>query len=152
MSENIPVAVAYYLNGANFRASAEKLMAGLEFDDTGRPATLMAIPLYFLASHAAELFLKAALLKRGTSMSELRGFEYRHNLSALMELLLRKGVSISSDSIAVITGLSAQHADHSLRYAVLVDDGKSTYWPPCASVFEALDELLLLTRVRGMEQ
>lgn len=65
MNDNIPLAVAYYINGSNFRVSAERLMEGLDLDSSGRPTKLTAVPLYFLASHAAELFLKAALLKRG---------------------------------------------------------------------------------------
>jgi len=147
MSDSIPLAVAYYMNGVNFRASAEKLMNGLELDGQGRPTKLTAIPLFFLASHAAELFLKAALLKRGVSDSELKKFDYRHNLSALLQLLQHKGVSVSSETTELVNGLSEQHAEHSLRYTVLFDNGKKTYWPPLALVFSALDELLLLTRV-----
>ena len=47
MNDNVPLAVAYYLNGANFRMSAEKLREGLELDDSGRPAKLTAIPAVF---------------------------------------------------------------------------------------------------------
>jgi len=147
MSDNIPLAVAYYTNGINFQASAERLGNDVELDDHGRPTKLTAIPLFFLASHAAELFLKAALLKRGVSSSDLKQFEYRHNLSALLQLLQHKGVSVSAKTVALVNGLSEQHADHSLRYTVLFDDGKKTYWPPLALVFSALEELLLLTRV-----
>lgn len=147
MSDNITLAVAYYMNGVNFRASAEKLMNGLELDDQGRPTRLAAIPLFFLATHAAELFLKAALLKHGVSDSELKKFDYRHNLSALLQLLQHKSVSVSSETTELVNGLSEQHAEHSLRYTVLFDNGKKTYWPPLALVFAALDELLLLTRV-----
>lgn len=46
MNDSIPLAVAYYTNGSIFRTSAEKLMEDLELDATGRPTTLMAIPLY----------------------------------------------------------------------------------------------------------
>ncbi len=147
MNDNIPLAFSYYMNGINFRASAEQLAKGLELDDQGRPKNLTAIPLFFLASHAAELFLKAALLKRGVSSSDLKKFEYRHNLSELLALLKSKGVSVSSEATSLVNGLSEQHADHSLRYTVLLDDGKRTYWPPLALMFAALEELLLLTRV-----
>lgn len=85
MNDNIPLAVAYYTNGVNFRMSAERLREGLELDGSGRPAKLTAIPLYFLASHAAELFLKAALLKRGFLEADLRKYDYRHNLEALLQ-------------------------------------------------------------------
>ena len=147
MNDSIPLAVAYYMNGINFRASAEKLANGLELDELGRPTKITAIPLYFVASHAAELFLKAALLKRDTPADDLRKLKYRHSLSSLLELLQGKGVSVSQATSALVIGLAEQHAAHSLRYSVFVADGKKTYWPPLALVFSALDELLLLTRV-----
>lgn len=147
MNDNTPLAVAYYMNGANFRMSAEKLAQNLELDTDGRPMKLTAVPMYFLASHAAELFLKAALLKRGTSESDLKKYDYRHNLTALLQELQNKGIPVTKNTVAVIQGLSEQHQTHQLRYTVLADDGKTTYWPPLSLVFTALDELLLLTRI-----
>ena len=70
--DNIPLVVAYRLNAVNFRLSAEKLANDLELNHSGYPTQLTATPLYFLASHAAELFLKAALLKRGFNEKELK--------------------------------------------------------------------------------
>lgn len=147
MNDNIPLAVAYYTNGVNFRLNAEKLTGGLELDDLGRPTKLMAIPLYFLASHAAELFLKAALLKRGFAEAKLKTFDYRHNLGALLKEIEDRGIPVTSATAEVIHGLSEQHQTHQLRYTVLVDDGTKTYWPPLTLVFTALDELLSLTRI-----
>src|SRR5438309_1885658 len=147
MQNNTPLAVAYYMNGVNFRMSAEQLKATLELDSDGRPAKLTAIPLYFLAFHAAELFLKAALLKRGLDESYLKKYDYRHNLAALLVELQKKGVPVANETVIVINGLSDQHKNHALRYTVLVDDGQKTYWPPLSLVFSMLDELLLLTRV-----
>jgi hypothetical protein len=147
MNDNIPLAVTYYTNGSIFRLSAEKLMEGLELDAQDRPTTLTPIPLYLLASHAAELFLKAALLKRGFTETSLKTFGYRHNLAALLQEMQNKGVPVSSDTVAVVQGMSEQHESHQLRYDVLVDDGSKTYWPPLSLVFTALDELLLLTRI-----
>jgi hypothetical protein len=142
----IQLIVAYRLNGANFRASAEKLAHDTEVDERGCPTKLTAVPAFYLASHAAELYLKAALLKRDMSDSELRRSGVRHNLSALLDLLLSKNVQMTSQTMEVIRGLSRQHNDHALRYTVLVDYGKKTYWPPFTIVFSSLDELLLLTR------
>ncbi len=147
MKDNVPLAVAYYLNGADFRASAEQLRSHVELDSDGRPTKLTAIPLYFLASHAAELFLKAALLKRGFPEVQLRKFDYRHNLLALLIELKNKGVSVTDDTTAVVDGLSDQHKKHALKYTVLVDDGEKTFWPPLSLVFLALDELILTTRL-----
>jgi hypothetical protein len=147
MKDNIPLAVAYYLNGVNFRMSAEKLGDTLELDGDGRPTTLTAIPLYFLASHAAELFLKAALLKRGFDELDLKKYDYRHNLDSLLSELQKKGVSVTDATVATISGMSDQHKKHALRYTVLVDDGNKSYLAPLSSVFSMLDELLLLTRI-----
>lgn len=64
-----------------------------------------------------------------------------------LQELQKKGLPVSSDTTAVIQGLSEQHKTHQLRYTVLVDDGTKTYWPPLSLVFAALEELLLLTRI-----
>jgi hypothetical protein len=127
------------------------LSEGMELDAQGRPIKLTAIPLYFLASHAAELFLKAALLKHGFDVDSLRKYEYRHNLAALLVQLRSQGGSVSDETAAVVSGLSTQHMEHALRYNVLVDDGKRTYWPPLALVFASLDELSLLARTSNSE-
>jgi hypothetical protein len=147
MTDNIPLAFAYYVNGANFRASAEKLVENLELDSKGCPTRLTAVPLYFLASHAAELFLKAALLKRNFPEADLKKFDYRHNLAKLLQEVQNKGVPVSNDTVAVVQSLSDQHQTHQLRYTVFVDFGAKTNLPPPALVFQALDELLLLTRI-----
>lgn len=147
MNDNLQLAVVYYTNGTIFRTSAEKLVEGLDLDTAGRPTTLMAIPLYLLASHAAELFLKAALLKRGFDEATLKTFGIRHNLATLLQELQGKGVPVTEQTVGVVQGLSEQHESHQLRYTVLVDDGSKTYWPPLPLVFIALDELLLLTRI-----
>lgn len=147
MQEFVPLAVAYYLNGVNFKISARTLADDIEVRDDGRPSKITAIPLYFLASHAAELFLKAALLKRGFPEATLKKFDYRHNLSGLLAEIQEKGLPVTDDTADVVQGLSKAHEKHQLRYTVLVDDGSKTYWPPLAMVFSALDELLLLCRI-----
>jgi hypothetical protein len=147
MNDNIELVSAYRLNGANFRASAEVLANTLDLDLEGRPTQLTAIPLYFLASHAAELFLKAALLKRGFDDSDLKKYDVRHNLDSLLFELQQKGVSVTNETVAMLKGMSPQHNKHGLRYTVLLDDGQRTYWPPLSLVFSMLDELLLLTRI-----
>ncbi|MEX0901970.1 MAG: hypothetical protein WDZ76_04465 [Pseudohongiellaceae bacterium] len=145
--DTLTLAVAYYMNGINFRSSAEKLKQDIELDDLGRPTKLTAIPLYYLASQAAELFLKAALLKRGFAESDLKKFDFRHNLSALLSVIQEKGLPVSGETEMVVSGLSEQHKHHQLRYTVLFNDGNKTYWPPLEMLFLALDELLLLTRI-----
>ena len=147
MSDGIQLAVAYYSNGVIFKNSAEKIIEDINLNINGSPKSMMAIPFYFLTSHAAELFLKAALLKRGVEERDLRKYNYRHNLKALLSELQSKGLSISENTVSLISGLSEQHKKHALRYTVLFDDGQKTYWPPISHVIEMLDELLLLTRI-----
>ncbi len=147
MQDFVPLAVAYYMNGVNFKMSAKTLADEIEVGDEGRPSKITAIPLYFLASHAAELFLKAALLKRGFQEATLKKFDYRHNLSGLLAEIQAKGLPVTDDTAAVVQGLSKQHECHQLRYTVLVDDGTKAYWPPLPMVFSALDELLSLCRI-----
>ena len=65
MSDNIYLASIYRVTAVNFWESAKTLSASIECRDDGTPAKITAIPFYFLISHAAELLLKSALLKRG---------------------------------------------------------------------------------------
>ncbi len=145
--DNIVVASNYRMLGVGFQLSAKQLTSSIEVDADERPKKLTAIPFYFLASHAAELFLKSALLKRGVSENLLKKFDYRHNLEALLNALKEKGVPISGNTESVVLGLSEQHKSHQLRYTVFMDDGKPTYWPPLSYVFSTLEELLMLTRI-----
>lgn len=146
-SDQIPLAVAYRTLAADFQLSAKELLSTLELKEDGRPARYTAIPFLFLVSHAAELYLKAALLKRGFTAQELKKYDYRHNLKTLMAALQEKGVSITSSTVALISGLHSQHQMHALRYSVFVDDGQKTYVPPLAATLDMLDELLMLTRI-----
>jgi hypothetical protein len=137
----------YRIHAAVFVDSAQALAERLEVSSAGAPTTLKAIPFYLLASHATELFLKSALLKRGFSDKELRQIKYRHNLSELLSALQRKGVAVAPQTEEMVRHFSTQHEHHSLRYTALVDDGRPTYMPPSSLVFSMLDELLLLTRI-----
>jgi len=74
----------YRLIAVNFRQSAEQLLPTLDRDDEGTPTKLTAVPYYFLVSHAIELFLKSALLKRGYKPKDLKKFQVRHNLAELL--------------------------------------------------------------------
>lgn len=143
MTDSIALASVYRLQAVNFRLSAEKLSAIMETKDDGSPAKLTAIPIYFLVSHAVELFLKSALLKRGFTENDLKKYDYRHNLNSLLVALQEKGVSVTSDAVGMINGLHSQHQTHALRYNVIVNP----YMPPPFLVFTVLDELLLLTRI-----
>ncbi len=147
MIDNNALASCYRLMGVAFWESAKKLEATLEKRDDGSPAKLTAIPFYFLVSHAAELFLKSALLKRGFTENDLKKYDYRHDLNTLLEALQKKGVTITLTTINVINGLHARHKDHSLRYAGSLYDGQKTYWAPASLMHPMLEELLLLTKL-----
>jgi len=71
----------------------------MELDERGVPISITAVPFYFLTSHATDLFLKAALLKRGIEEESLRKFDYRHNLTSLLIELQATGVSISEKTV-----------------------------------------------------
>ncbi len=136
-------ASTYRLAAVNFRLSAENLLPTIELRSTGTPASLTAIPFYFLISHTVELFLKSALLKRGYVPSDLRKFDCRHNLIALLELVEKKGLSVRPESREIIVGLSEQHRHHLLRYHLLINP----FMPDPQRIWPMLDELLLLTRI-----
>jgi hypothetical protein len=141
------MASIYRIEAVNFWESAKTLSGAFETPEDASPASISALPFYFLISHATELLLKAALLKRGLTEADLKRHEYRHSLIALLEELQRKGVSVTPETVRVVTGFHPQHESHALRYTALVDDGKKTYMPPPSLVFAMLDELLLLTRI-----
>ena len=147
MANNTYLASIYRLTGTNFWESAKKLDATMEKHSDSSSAKIAAIPVYFLISHAIELFLKSALLKRGWSKSDLKKFDYRHNLELLMVEIQKLGVVITPETVEIVTKLSEQHFYHSLRYSALTDDGIKTYMPPTGSVNSVLEELLSLTRI-----
>lgn len=144
MSDPIYLASIYRLTAVNFWESAKIVGASFETKCDGTPAKVTAIPFYFLVSHAAELLLESALLKRGFQEGDLKRFDYRHNLDSLLERLQEKGVSVTPNTIHMIKGLHSQHQNHALRYTAPVDDGQKSYMPPPALVFSMLEELLLL--------
>ena len=147
MPDNVYLASIYRIEAVNFWKSAKTLSATLEINTDGTPSKITAIPFYFLISHAAELFLKSGLLKRGFNEGDLKKYDYRHSLNALLNELQKMGVSVTPDTVNLINGLHLQHQNHALRYTALVDDGQKTYMPPPSLVFSMLDELLLLTRI-----
>ncbi len=147
MTDTSYLASLYRLTAVNFWESAKTVSATLELNSDGTPAKVTAIPFYFLISHAAELLLKSALLERGFKEEDLKKYDYRHNLDALLKELQTQGVAVTPDTVNLIKGLHSQHQNHALRYTALVDDGQKTYMPPVHLVFSMLEELLLLTRI-----
>jgi hypothetical protein len=147
MTDSIYLASTYRMKAVIFWESAKTLDEKMEKKKDGSPAKALCIPYYFLVSHAIELFLKSALLKRGWNENDLKAFDYRHNLNKLLEEILKIGLIVSPESKSLVNNLSEQHSTHSLRYNALIDDGKKTFIPPPRLVDPVLEELLMLTRI-----
>lgn len=150
MTDNIVMASKFRLIAVNFWESAKKLDTMLEKRDDGSPTKLTAIPFYFLVSHAVELFLKSALLKRGYTEKELKD-HYGHNLNSLMKALEVKGVTITPATVEVIDGLQELNENHVLRYDLRVVQSKK-YWTSTTKIHSMLEELLLLTRISSQDK
>jgi hypothetical protein len=133
----------YRSTAVNFRLSAEKLLPSLELKPDGTPAKLIAIPFYFLITHSVELFLKSALLKRGYVPSDLKRFDLRHDLLALLKCIEMKGLPVTSDTRELIAGLAEQHRRHLLRYHLSINP----FLPAPSRLWPMLDELLRLTAI-----
>ena len=112
----------------------------------------MAVPFYYLISHAAELFLKCALLKRGFSPNDLKSAALRDSIEGLLRELLKKGAPISEPCSELLLKLNHQHEKHALRYTVFVDDGQPTFTPEPEELFSMLDELLMAGCLRFDER
>jgi hypothetical protein len=72
MSDPSYIASIDRLTAVNFWQTAKIVSASLETKSDRSPAKVTAIPFYFRASHAAELLLKSALLKRGFQEGDLK--------------------------------------------------------------------------------
>ena len=146
-NESTQLATTLRFVAVMFWEDAKKLNKGIERNEQGLPTKYTAIPYYYLISHATELFTKVALLKRGFTKQQLRQFNFGHNLENLLNELIKMDLPISKNTREIVLGLSEQHKDHSLRYEVLIDNGKSTFLPPSDWVNKMLEELMSLTRI-----
>lgn len=145
--DGVELASIYRLTAVAFRHNAEIIEKDFSRNNVRIQSSVFSIPYYYLISHACELFLKSALLKRGIDQERLRQYGLRHNLSGMMDELKLLNVRISGKSIFLVIGLSEQHKDSQLRYTALLDDGKATFMPRPAELGKLLDELMLLTRL-----
>lgn len=139
------LAVNYRSLGEIFRDSAKTLDPTIRRDSNGFPVDLTGIPFYYLISHAVELFLKAALVKRGFTEQDID--QYGHSLNDLLERLQIKGVPVSPPTVKLINDLHSQHENHSLRYSILVHNEQKTFMPQPSLVYPMLDELHGLTLI-----
>ena len=104
-----PIAVGYR-RSADILESLEKERAPLEY----------VFPIYFLYSHAAELFLKAFLRLNGMSIAALAKKPYGHNLVGLYKKCNQYALGLSEidkRSLVQLLPLLAQgHDDYQFRY------------------------------------
>ena len=147
MDDSVAMASWYRMTGVVFMENAKILNRA--FEDKGESAIgdPMAVPFYYLVSHAAELFLKCALLKRGFSPNDLKSIALRHSLENLLRELLKKGAPVSEPCSQLLLRLNHQHEKHALRYTVFVDDGEPTFTPEPEDLFSMLEELMMAGRV-----
>ena len=143
MSDDQVLGARYWIEAGGFRHCMEVLLAEMDTQSNGMPANRAALPIYYLASHAAELLLKAALLKRGTTNAEIRKYDLRHDLAALTDKLKTYGVVITDQTTGTIGKLSGQHREHHLRYP---SEG-SVMLPHPQALRDMLNELILCVRV-----
>lgn len=147
MTDDVAMAAWYRMTAVVFTENAKILNRAFEDKGESTIANPMAIPFYYLVSHAAELFLKCALLKRGFSSNDLKSSTLRHSLENLLGELLKTGVPISEPCSQLLLRLNHQHEKHALRYTVFVDDGEPTFTPKPDDLFSMLDELMMAGRI-----
>lgn len=143
----IELASVYRLTATNFRMSAVVLADHFERQGETVSGNIRAIPFYYLISHALELLLKCALLKRGVSAHDLKKYPVGHGLDALLQRLKELDVPVSESATNVILALGPQHQQNRLRYTAMLDDGKATFAPEPSVLYDTLDELLLAGRI-----
>jgi hypothetical protein len=142
-SGNIALASRYRLTGVAFWDCAKSTQSTIK-TRYGDPTEMEIIPYLFLVAHAAELLLKAALIRRGYSEKYLTSKPIRHNLSKLVDLLVKNGVSLSGSTTDLINGLTEDHEKFAYRYGQAFFR-KTNKPAPMDDLNEMLFEILNLT-------
>jgi hypothetical protein len=148
MSDSYEMSNYYRLTATVFWESAKVLNA--DFVAKGKPLSgnIFSVPFYLLVSHAAELLLKCALLKRNGSVKSLKKLPVRHSLSLLLKELQKSNIPITEKTVSLIDALTQQHENHILRYDVFHPDNEvPVYTPEPEDLFEMLTELLMAGRI-----
>ena len=118
MSDSYEMSNYYRLTATVFWESAKVLNA--DFVAKGKPLSgnIFSVPFYHLVSHAAELLLKRAILKRNGSVKSLKKHPVHHSLNLLLKELQELSIPVSDKSASLIGVFSEQHETHVLRYDV----------------------------------
>ena len=124
---NGPDPMSYRLHAWHYLLCAEYSIKGYKDQHQTEPNMMLNVPLLFLISHAVEMLLKSALYKSGSSDSDWKSIDLRHNLSALMANCEAVGVVFNNELKVMINALSPLHSSHALRYTAFGDKIK---WLP----------------------
>lgn len=147
LAEGSIVSASHYrLVAVSFWESAKILYENRTYTDGCQTSMINMPPFYYLVSHASELFLKSALLKRGVTESDLRKQNVRHNLVKLATILAEKGLHLSENTIELIKVLHPIHEKHYLRYLFLKPNHE-IFRISTADINAALEELLMATKL-----
>jgi hypothetical protein len=111
MTAQLNAGKPYFGIAGAFRDSADALFHRLEQEQASRVESTM--PVSFLYSHAAELFLKAFLRLRGLSEQACR--DHGHDLAALSTACHERGLDVTG-SEPLLRLLADGHADYQFRY------------------------------------
>lgn len=144
IEDNTYLASIYRMTATYYQMSAKVLHEKFKCENESVVGNWKATPFYYLLSHACELLLKCALLKRGIDENELKIMHLRHNLCNLLAKLEENDIFISEESKKIIDFLNHNHKSHLLRYKALIE---GAYTPDPELIFKTLDELLLCTRL-----
>lgn len=144
--DNIVTASTYRLAAVSFWQSAKILHENRILTKVWHTSLTTVSPFYYLVSHACELFLKSALLKRGVTESALKKQNVRHSLENLLKILESKDVDVSDNTKSVLLSLNGVHEKHHLRYNLLVCC--NAFKLEASDIYSALEELLMTTRLR----
>jgi hypothetical protein len=100
MSDSYEMSNYYRLTATVFWESAKVLNA--DFVAKGKPLSgnIFSVPFYHLVSHAAELLLKCAILKRNGSVKSLKKLPVRHSLSLLLKELQKSNIPITEKTVS----------------------------------------------------
>lgn len=102
MSDSYEMSNYYRLTATVFWESAKVLNA--DFVAKGKPLSgnIFSVPFCHLVSHAAELLLKRAILKRNGSVKSLKKHPVRHSLNLSLKELQELSIPVSDKSASLI--------------------------------------------------
>jgi hypothetical protein len=137
-------ATTYILSAQIFMDCALRLAKSFADDKLEITNASQAAPLYYLVSHAAELFLKALVVSYDLPIER----EYNHDLVALLRELEAIEVNVTAASRNVLEELSPEHRRHLLRYDAFFVGSEGGFQSNEQQLFIMLAELKRLAESR----